>query len=389
MSYLSDIIGNAASQITNNARGVQRDVVGGVRRQIADAANQVSNGAAQAANAGLNAGVSGLLSSAAQLFGGNASGAADTLANLTGNVAGSALNALNLGGGSNSFTSSNNGIQPGNSLSGAQARLDPMLSYCWYAELPVLTPVQASTQSGGVMTTALGSAVSNAVGGGIIGGLASSLTGSLTNSVTGQIASAISGSGPSATQCPWYYVEEATCPFRVFTTKSVFREGRQKHYPGDYSVGDLTLGMYMDNSNISLAYLKTWENLILSPLTRNTAATQGGQFGMPSNYKKSIFVYLLSVTKQQIMIIEYAECWPVNVQQLTLDSNASNRLIANVQFSVGDVYTTILPVSGSGVSGILDGSLSIRGTAAAVVSSGINTISSAFTGFGSSLIGGL
>lgn len=363
-------ISDVFSQVKNNYAGTKSDVSSGLRKAIQDSENNFINKSSNVANAGLTTGVGNLLSAASQAFSGNTSGAAATLADITGSIGNSTLKALNLGGNGNSNTSASysNGISPGNSLSGASARLDPLLSFSWYAELPVLSPVQPSAQAGGSTLT---NKLFNAFGGGVLGGVATSLVNDLANLSASSVNSYLNTNNSSPTQCPWYYIEEANCPFRSFSTVSAFREGRKRIYPSEYTVADLVLTMYMDNSNISLAYLKTWENLVLNPITKSTASEAGGRFGLPSGYKKSIFIYLLSASKQQIMIIEYAECFPTNVHNLSLDSANSNRLLANVNFSVGDVYTTIMPVGESGISGVLSGALSIKGAASNIVNSAI------------------
>jgi hypothetical protein len=41
---------------------------------------------------------------------------------------------------------------------------------------------------------------------------------------------------------------------------------------------------------------------------------------------------------------------------------------------VGDVYTTIMPIGESGISGVLNGALSIKGAAMNVVNTGITNL---------------
>lgn len=264
------------------------------------------------------------------------------LNNITGNYS-SNLGTSNLGSG----PTRSNDLNFGNSLNGALNRSDPILSFSWYAEMPTLNPTVLNG-------TRVDSTVNSTINNGILGGtIQKAIEASFANS-------AVKDSVKSNLTCPWYYVETANCPFRSFATVSRFVEGRKRNYPGAYSVGDLILGMYMDNSNISLAYLKTWENLILAQIDKKNKDVVGGNFGIPINYKKSIFIYLLSAVKKQIMVIEYAECWPTNLHAINLDSASSTRVVANVNFSVGDVYTTIFSIDNSTVSNIINGNLSIK-----------------------------
>jgi hypothetical protein len=235
------------------------------------------------------------------------------------------------------------GMAPGNDLAGIQARSDPLLSFCWYAQMPTITPNPTSSSSINQNT------------GSILGGIqaaASSIAGNLVSSLASTMGGSVFASG-SATSLPWNYVEEAQLPFRNFSSKPIFREGRDRHYVDKYAVDNLTLHFYMDSSNTVLQYLQAWQNAMISPFAANSAATSGGGFGRPSQYKQPIYIYLLDVTKSQMAIIEYTECWPTNLSSLQLDSGASNRLIAQVPFSVGDVFINIVGVAQSLVNGVL------------------------------------
>lgn len=220
---------------------------------------------------------------------------------------------------------SSNPMDPTSALQGAQARSDPVLSFCWYAQMPMVTPNQ--TQNPGLL--------------GALGGALQSAANSVASSVLGPAAgSSLTG----AAQLPWYYVEEATLPFRVFEQRSIFREGRSRHYPDKYSVDGLRLGIYSDSSNVALNYLMTWQNAVLKPFTVQQANKGAGGWGRPSEYKLPIQIYLLDVTYQQIVSVEYTECWPTTIDAYSMDSGTSNRIRNEVTFSVGDVFVTTLPV---------------------------------------------
>jgi T4-like virus tail tube protein gp19. len=268
------------------------------------------------------------------------------------------------------------GMSPGNDLAGIQARSDPLLSYCWYAQLPTITPTPA------------GSAPINQNSGSILGGIAAA-----ASTVVSSLASSLGGSvfaSSSAVSLPWYYVEEAQLPFRNFSSKPIFREGRDRHYVDKYMVDNLTLHFYLDSSNTALQYLQAWQNAMISPFAANSAATSGGGFGRPSQYKQPIYIYILDVTKSQMAIIEYTECWPTNLSALAMDSGASNRLVGQVSFSVGDVFVNIVGVAQSLVNGVMSNpsqfsnllsaaGSKVLGNAAASVSSSISSsVSSMF-----------
>jgi len=216
-------------------------------------------------------------------------------------------------------------VDPNNILQGAQQRSDPLLSFCWFAQMPMVTPNQSQ-----------GSGILGAVGGALQSGV-----NALASKALGQAAgSALTG----AAQLPWFYVEEATLPSRNFESRSIFREGRSRHYPSKYSVDNLRLGIYADSANVALNYLYTWQSAILKPFTVQQAAKGAGGWGRPAQYKLPIQIYILDVTYQQVLSIEYTECWPVNIDAYQLDSGTSTRIRHEVNFSVGDVFVTQIPV---------------------------------------------
>jgi hypothetical protein len=237
------------------------------------------------------------------------------------------------------------GMAPGNDLAGIQARSDPLLSFCWYAQLPTIspTPTSSSPVNQNSPSTSLGSSLMNGI---------SSLAGSAINSLGSTLGGSLFSSS-SATSIPWYYVEEAVLPFRNFGVKSIFRDGRHRHYADTYSVDNLTLHFYLDSSNTALQYLQAWQNAIIAPFSANNSATSGGGFGRPAQYKQPVYIYILDVTKAQMAIVEYTECWPTNLSALNLDSSSSNRLTGIVPFSVGDVFVNIVGVAQSLVQGVL------------------------------------
>lgn len=164
-----------------------------------------------------------------------------------------------------------------NVLKGALARTDPILSFHWYAELPWL------------------------------------------DSFT----------------LPWYYVEEAVTPFARYDTRSIYREGKSKHYAGTYSVDNLRLNFFMDSTNKSVDYFMYWMSLIKGP---------GGEFRIPSRYKKPISIVIMDVTNSVVLRITYTGCWPTGIDALNLNSGSSDRLVGNVEFSVDDVMVEIVEV---------------------------------------------
>lgn len=203
------------------------------------------------------------------------------------------------------------GMFEGYSLMGAMARSDPLLAYSWYCVLPPVSSAYGSTTLG------------------------------------------------------WNYVEECTVPFRQFDSRSVYDQGYNKRYAGKYSVDNLRLGVYMDSMAKSLMYFRAWQASIMQPFPAIDAATSGGNFLPPMNYKKDVRIYLMNPRRQVIAQILCTGCWPTNVDSLTLVSDSGSRLVQNVTLNVDDVFldftgaaadiiSEAIDALGSGVGNIVD-----------------------------------
>lgn len=348
MPSLSDIIGDAGRQMKNSTQAVNntaktaapraasiiaRDASSVARTAVENTVGKATNGVSSA----INAGVSGVTGAAGALMRGDVGGAINQIAGTPsaimgklsqafgGLTGGSTLKGPSLPFGNTMGTSDlvkptldnrqrGNGqgttaaaLSAGNSLAGALARTDPMLSFNWYAEMPVITPL----------------------------------------------------GGGAAKDLPWYFVEEATVPFRTYDVRSVFREGRDKHYPSKYSVDSLRLAIYADTANVALNYLIAWNGAILLPTTVKTAAKQGGGWGTASGYKKTIKINLVNPAKKTLATLEYVEAWPQTVDSIQLESGSSTRVVLHVTFSVGDVFPTLYEVASTSTNTFMtDGSSS-------------------------------
>lgn len=365
MSFLSDAVSSAEQQISVNTKGIVTAQVQGVKGAVSNAKNTAVSAVSGAVNNSVKSAIGTVVGSAGQLLTGNFAGAAATLGSGLDNLGGSFLsglggydgNALALAspGSFSSLATNNGGITPGNDLAGIQNRPDPVMNYTWYCQLPTINP--GSTQN---TSSATSSSILSSIGAGV-----------LSSVMGGAVASSASAS------LPWYYIEGATCPFRQYETVTIFREGRDRKYPSKYNVDNLHLNIYADSQNNAISYLQAWNNTILTPFASSAAAQMGGGWGRPSDYKKTIYVYVLDVTNNTLGIIEYVECWPVAIEQYTLESGNSNRVVNRVSFSVGDVFINLMPVSGNLAASALTNGAS-NGITTAINSAGslVNNITS-------------
>lgn len=311
MANLSEIISQAKQQVVQNAKLSTQAAIDTVKQTAAgvlsSAKNEVVNRTSQAVSGAINAGITGVVGAASSAITGNFGEAAQRIFDIPGAAAGAVGAVLGVSSGSmlsspgmGFSASSNMGISEGNALYGMLARPDPLLSINWYAQLPVL------------------------------------------NSPLGTVG------------LPWFYVEQATLPFRTTDTVSVYRAGHNVHFAGRYSVDNLTLGVYMDSGGNALKYLQYWEACKIAPTNMSNYATGSGGFLVPSMYKKPIYVYLLDPARLEIAIVQYVGCWPTNLDSLQLDSESSTRLVANVNFSVDDVFVVSTGVSALSMQSILE-----------------------------------
>lgn len=319
MSLLSDVLGRAKQDINNRANQAQSNAAEGVKATARALPNQAIGIVDNAAGQAVNAGASAVAGAASDLLRGNPGAAIDRfaalpgrlsdlgtngltqLAGLPGQAASNVLSGLGITSGFNlsgpgagisvSSYSNGAGVAPGNALEGALARSDPVMSFLWYCEPPTLI-----------------------------------------------------GSGIQAT-LPWFYIEEASLPFRTYEARGVYREGRTKNYASKYAVDGLNIGFYMDVDGVALNYIRAWDALIMAPFDRTDSVIRGGGFRLPSLYMKDIPFYILDVNKQQLVQILYSECWPLNTEAFSMQSQNSDRVVARLSFSVGDVYVTAAGLS--------------------------------------------
>lgn len=289
---------NLARDIKGQARNAIKSTSNEIRNIPSSLANQAVRNVQSGVSGAVNSGLAGIRGAADKALRGDFSGALDQLTSSPADVAGRLGRTFGLSSGSTLGPQRGSGA---NSLEGAVSRADPMLSFNWYCELPDVTPI---------------------------------------------------GGAPVA--LPWNYVEEATPPFRTFDVREIYSQGRNKHYPGAYSLDNLRLTFYADIANKSLTYLNAWQGAILAPFSSRDTTTGGG-FGRPAGFKKPIRLYLVDNARTDIILLEYTECWPTTIEQLTLDSGSSNRLVYAVNFSVGDVFPTAFTARGgaSAVNGLL------------------------------------
>lgn len=175
-------------------------------------------------------------------------------------------------------------------------------------------------------------------------------------------------------QLPWYYVSGANTPFRKFNAETLKRNGHNTHLVESYEMsGPISLKFLMDGSSKSSLYLKAWQGQVLWDYDPSQAINQG-VWGMPSGYKKTITIVVMSVARKELLTFKYFNCFPTDLQGLELGSGSSNPLELSVEFQVDDVDLTI-----RNDLGLLENlKESIKGLALGALTGGASTIVDTF-----------
>lgn len=176
------------------------------------------------------------------------------------------------------------------------------------------------------------------------------------------------------TTLPWYYVSSANTPFRKFNTETLQRNGKAVHYVDSYEMSStLSLKFVLDGSSKAPSYLRTWQKNILWDKDQAQSSNQG-IWGLPSGYKKTITIVVMSVARKELLTFKYYGCMPSDVSQLELGAGSPTPLELAVEFQIEDVELTIKNDLGF-LESIKD---SVKGMAMNALTGGISNVLSSF-----------
>ena len=131
------------------------------------------------------------------------------------------------------------------------------------------------------------------------------------------------------------YIEATNIPMYQFGTRDVFRGGRMiKYISHQMTLQDLTVTMYADVNNNALSYLVAWMQNIYPG---------GGYWVLPKNsfrnhsgYMKQINLYARDMYNQNLLSLEYYDCFPISFET-TGFSSENARVQYTVTFAVNDL----------------------------------------------------
>ena len=124
----------------------------------------------------------------------------------------------------------------------------------------------------------------------------------------------------------WYYINSIQTPSIQIETKSVFRAGKLQHYAGTLSVGNINVILYTDSGGKTLKFVSSWINSVYD--------NQTGNYRLPKDYKKDIYVYLLDTTRAIVCQFKFFGCTPTDWASYGLQSGAAEPLHTTLDLTV-------------------------------------------------------
>lgn len=131
------------------------------------------------------------------------------------------------------------------------------------------------------------------------------------------------------------YVEATNIPMYQFGTRDVFRGGRNRKYASHLmTLQDLTMTLYADVNNNALGYLIAWmQNIYPGGGYWNLPYNA---FGQNSGYMKQINLYARDMYNQNVLSLEYYDCFPISFDTTGFSSDNA-RIQYTVTFAVNDL----------------------------------------------------
>lgn len=183
-----------------------------------------------------------------------------------------------------------------------------------------------------------------------------------------------------------HYIQSIQTPGITIEPRKVFRSGKEQHYAGTVAVDNLQLTLYTDATGKALKFASSWLSCVYDPVS--------GNYRLPKDYKKNVFVYLYDPQRKTIALLKFFGCFPTNWASYSLDSNSqATPLVTTLDltcdgFSIGsdtDANARSVNLLASKESVINSGSspLSSASSALSSVTSRISSATSSLSGLAS------
>lgn len=111
-------------------------------------------------------------------------------------------------------------------------------------------------------------------------------------------------------------------------------------YAGTLEQEDVTLSLYETYDYSTTKYLKKWKSLIFNEKDIEGQPAESGNFNLPKDYKKTIWIDVFEPTQFDTPVIKFKAtgCWPTDTGQYNYSYGNNGRIIVECTMSTDWVY---------------------------------------------------
>lgn len=124
----------------------------------------------------------------------------------------------------------------------------------------------------------------------------------------------------------WHYLQAIQTPSLQVQPKPVFRAGKMSHYAGALSVENINVTLYSDTTAKALKFASSW--------MANIYNNQTGDYYLPKDYKKDVYVYLLDSKLATVCLFKFFGCFPTNWASYSLQGGQAEMLPTTLDLTV-------------------------------------------------------
>lgn len=173
------------------------------------------------------------------------------------------------------------------------------------------------------------------------------------------------------TTMPWYYINNIQMPSPSIGSEEKFIDGRMKKFASIFGVDQCTIRVYSDTTGTAFNFANDWFRCTYR---------DDNLYQLPSVYKKTIYVFILDVTRQIVVDFQLIGCKPSTWQGYQLGSEGSAALETSLSLDVDDFRVNY----DSNPTSII---ASVNAAIGNVTGGAVNAVSSAVSGVLSSTLG--
>ena len=130
----------------------------------------------------------------------------------------------------------------------------------------------------------------------------------------------------NAFQVDHTYVETIDLPFNEIKSGAHFSGGGYTYFPEFHDVSAFSVNFYADSEGRVLKWLIDWRSRVKD--------FDSGLYRMPSEYKESITVALITATMKVVATVELMGIWPASLSNFDLGNADPAKLSLSATFSV-------------------------------------------------------